>query len=252
MSENVGALAVVFEKQKLSSYQMIKSFREHNPDSSIVVLTDGPVDGIDEICLEYNCECLKRDECIGYPASTDINVPLKYLHRFFQSSFSIKENYFINLEPDCLVKGHITMPCANYDCVISPDTGLQWLHYHYGNDEIRGYILPRMFDFYKKHDVYKEPIHDLIMGGGGDIYNVNFVKALYSEWDMFVYRSFQIKKIYDECWLDFVWYQDYLLSLQLPFYGQSKYGGRDYAKNIEDIKYLKDRIFHLCKQYYVK
>lgn len=252
MSENVGALAIVFEKQKISSYQMIKSFRKHNPDSSIVVVTDGYVDGIDEISEHYKCECIKRNDLIGYPASKDINVPLKYLHRFFQSSLYIKEKYFINLEPDCLIEGHITVPYANYDCVVSPYTGLQWLHYHEGNDEVRGKIVSKLFAFYKKHNIYKEPIHDTIMGGGGDIYNINFVRNLYNEWDQFVNRTFEIKKFYDEYLIDFIWYQDYILSLQLPFYGQSKYGGCNYSKNIVDLEYLQNRIVHQYKQYYMK
>lgn len=252
MSENVGALAIVFEKQKYSSYQMIKSFREHNPYSTIVVVMDGPVHDIEKICNEFNCKCLERTDCIGYPASTDINVPLKYLHRFFQAAFHFKENYFINLEPDCLITGSITIPYVDYECVISPYNGLQWLHYHQGDDRIRGFIVPKVFELYKKYNVYKEPIHDVIMGGGGDIYNVNFVKRLYKEWDVFVSRSFEIKKIYDEYLLDFVWYQDYLLSLQLPFYGQTKYSGGDYSKNISDLEHLQNKIHHLYKQYYVK
>lgn len=252
MSENVGALSIVFEKQKISSYQMIKSFRKHNPNSSIVVVTDGHVDDIDEICEYYQCHCLKRNDIVGYPASKDINVPLKYLHRFFQSALYIKEKYFINLEPDCLVKGNITVPYENYDCVVSPYTGLPWLHYHSGDDEVRGKVVNDLFDLYKKHKVYTEPLYDKIMGGGGDIYNMNFVRTLYNEWDVFVNRSFEIKKIYDKYLVDFIWYQDYILSLQLPYYGQSKYGGCGYSKNIEDLEYLQSRIFHQCKDYYMK
>ena len=117
---------------------------------------------------------------VGYPASTDINVPITFLHRFFQSSLRLKEKYFINLEPDCLVTGNITIPYENYDCIVNQDPTLQWIFYFRGNKQIQSLIIPEVISFHKNEGVYREPIHDKIMGGGGDIYNMNFVRTIYN------------------------------------------------------------------------
>lgn len=251
MSEKVAAIAIVYEKQKISSYKMIESFRNHNPDSTILVMPDGQVDGIEDICNKYGCEFIDTNETIGYPASTDINVPISFLHRFFKLSLRLKEKYFINLEPDCLVTGNITIPYENYDCIVNQDPTLCWIFYFRGDKQIQSLIIREVFSFYENEGVYKEPIHDKIMGGGGDIYNMNFVRTIYNEWDKFVERSHILKDIYKKHTENFVWYQDYLLSLQLPFYGQSKYGGsRNYINNLNDLD-LKSKILHPYKQYYV-
>ena len=187
---------------------------------------------------------------IGYPASSDIKIPLKYLYRFFECSLHIKENYFINLEPDCFVRNNITLPYVNYDCVINKDPTLQWSFYFNDNVKIQSWIIPKIIEFYKKEGVYKEPLYDKIMGGGGDIYNMNFVRTVYNEWDKFVERAHILKTIYDKITVDFLWYQDYILSLQLPFYGQSKYGGLNYINNLNDLD-LQNKIIHPYKQYYI-
>lgn len=251
MSESVGAIATIFEKQKYSSYEMIKSYRTYNPTSSIVVIQDGKVDGIEEICKEFNCSLYESDEQIGYPASIDITIPLKQLYRLFKASFSIEENYFINLEPDCLVYGSITIPYIDYDCIVNQDSTSQWIFYLNGNDKARSSVIPEVISFYQKEGVYIEPIHDKIMGGGGDIYNMNFVRTVYNKWDKFIERSYFLKNIYDKYTENFVWYQDYILSLQLPFYGQSKYGGTSeiYMKNLIDLD-LKGKIMHPYKRFY--
>jgi len=251
MSEKVGAVATVFEKQKSSSYEMIKSFRTHNQNSSIVIITDGVVSNIDELCSEFNCKHYKSNKKIGYPGSAEINIPLNYLYRFFEASLQIEEKYFINLEPDCFVTGNITIPYVDYDCIINQDSTLQWIYYFYGNNKIRSRVIPEMIRFYKNYGVHKEPMHDKIMGGGGDVYNTKFAHTIYHEWNTFRDRALDIKKIYDLYCIDFVWVQDYIVSLQIPFYGTSKYGGisSEYMKNLTDLN-LKDRVFHPYKKYY--
>jgi len=248
MSLTVGAVAIVYQEQVYSSIEMIKSFRKYNPHSSIVVCTDGNVENIHEICDEYNCSAVINKKKLGYPASIDIEVPLEYFHRLIHASLMVSEKYFINLEPDCLVTEQLTIPCENYDFIINQDKTSQWIYFFEGREDVRDSIITQVINYYKKHNVYFEPLFDKIMGGGGDIYNTNITKKIFSEWDVFKSRAYDFKNICEAA--QKIWYHDMIVSFQVPFYCNSKYGGVDFKNKIQDLT-LSDRIFHRQKQHYI-
>lgn len=244
---DVGAVAIVYKEQILSSIEMIKSFRKHNPTSTIVLCTDGPVENINDICNEYTCTAIINQKKLGYPAHQNIEIPLEYFHRLLTASKNISEKYFINLEPDCLVTDKITIPYENYDFIINQDYTLQWL-YHFENQwQLRDGILNNAIEYYKKNNAYFEPLFDKIMGGGGDIYNKNITDKILNEWELFRTRAYDFKHICES--IQKIWYHDLIVSFQVPFYCKSKYGGPSYEENLKDLQ-LADRIFHRYKEFY--
>jgi hypothetical protein len=248
MSLPVGAVAIVYQEQVQSSIEMIKSFRTHNPHSSIVLSTDGNVKNIHEICEQYNCSAVINKRKLGYPANIDIEIPLEYFHRLIHASLLIKEKYFLNLEPDCLVTGQISIPYEDYDFIINQDYTSQWIYFFEGREDVRDPIITQTINYYKKNNVYFEPLFDKIMGGGGDIYNTDITKKIFSEWEVFKSRAYDFKHICESA--QKIWYHDLIVSFQVPFYCNSKYGGMGYENKIKDLT-LSDRIFHRQKQYYL-
>lgn len=248
MTCNVGAVAIVYQKQVQSSIEMIKSFRQNNQSSTIVLCTDGLVDGIDDICKEYSCSALINYDQLGYPASQDIEIPIEYFRRLLLASQLISEKYFINLEPDCLVTGKITIPYEDYDFIINQDATVQWLFYFEGKDDLRSSILQNVINYYKKRGVYSEQLFDKIMGGGGDIYNKNITDKILQEWQLFKARAYDFEQLCESA--QKVWYHDMIVSFQVPFYYKSRYWGTCYSQRTMDLS-LSDRVFHRVKKFYV-
>jgi hypothetical protein len=247
MTCDVGAVAIVYQKQVQSSIEMRKSFRQNNQSSTIVLCTDGLVDEIDDICKEYSCSAVINHNQLGYPASHDIEIPIEYFRRLLLASQLISEKYFINLEPDCLVTGKITIPYEDYDFIINQDPTVQWLYYFEGKDILRSSIIDNVLNYYKKNNVYSEQLFDKIMGGGGDIYNKNITDKILHEWQLFKTRTYDFKHLCESA--QKVWYHDMIVSFQVPFHCKSRYWGIDYAERTKDLN-LSDRIFHRCKQFY--
>jgi hypothetical protein len=249
--QNVGAISIIYEEQKNSSIEMIKSFRNYNSDSSIVIYCDGIVSDIDKICSEYNCECVIFPKKIGYPASYDVVVPLEYLYRFLYCSKLIKENYYINLEPDCLVTGNLQIENNTNSILFSPCPPM-WSYYFYGNDDWRNTVMFKVFELYEKHNIKIDGIFDLVVGGGGSILNKNFFIKMLDDWTLFKKRTFQLKEIYDLYPCDDInkknWFQDYILSLNIPFYYDSNYSFKD--DNLCAKHKVVKNIIHPFKNYY--
>ncbi len=252
MLQPVGALTVLYEEQLESGIEMIKSFRKNNPQSSIVIYTDGIVHNINQICKDYNCTSVIYHEKIGYPASENIDIPLKYLHRFFNCAQLIKENYYINLESDCLVTDQLMIDTDN--AILISNIVPMWSFYFYGNEPLRDFILPRMIRLYNQYNVCtKRQFLDILVGGGGFIYNKNFFTRIFNNWDKFISTIYQIKKIYDEpvgLWTyKMTWYQDYILSLNLPFYLDNTY---EYQNDLYILgkTNIRSKIVHPYKKFY--
>jgi hypothetical protein len=251
-SHSVGALTVLYNEQLESGIEMIKSFRKNNPQSSIVIYTDGLIHNINQICKDYNCISVIYHEKIGYPASENIDVPLTYLHRFFNCAQLIKEDYYINLESDCLVTDTLTVDTD--DAILISNIPPMWSFYLSGNESLRNFILPRMIDLYNQHNICtKRQFLDVVVGGGGFIYNKKLFINVFNNWDKFVSTIYQIKKIYDEpvdLWTHkMIWYQDYILSLNLPFYLDNTY---EYQKDsyINGKTNITSKINHPYKKFY--
>jgi len=253
--QNVGAISIIYEEQKKSSIEMIKSFRKNNPDSSIVIYCDGVVLNIDQVCKEYNCKCVIFPEKIGYPASKDLNIPLEYLHRFLQCSNFIKEEFYINLEPDCMVTGNLKLN-DNCDSFIISSYPLQWSFQFCGDVVRRNKVMYELFDLYKlffKSEYFESNVFDKIIGGGGMIYNKKFFIKILNEWELFKQRCLFVKFIFDKYEIsdDYknichdLWYFDYMLSLQIPFYIEKKL---DVEKENETVK---NYIIHPYKNFYI-
>ena len=248
MLSDIGAVAIVSEEQKQSAYEMIRSFREFNPNSSIVIYADGKVDNINDIVHTFKCVLIQHSEKIGYPASYDFEIPLKYTYRFLMCSFLIREKYFINLEPDCLVKDTIKLATDTELNMLSSNLNLndlQWSFYMSGDDKLRNEILPRMFEFYQKNNVCINPLFDLTVGGGGFIYKTKFAKTIINDWKNYIKYSYEIKSIYSG--YNQRWYWDYLLSLIFPIY----MNGTSYRHNENFNLNMSDRIIHPYKNFYV-
>ena len=254
MLSDIGAVAIVSEEQKQSSYEMIRSFREFNPTSSIVIYADGKVDNMNDIVNTFKCELIQHSEKIGYPASYDFEIPLKYTYRFLMCSFLIREKYFINLEPDCLVKDTIKLATDTELNMLSTNLSLndlQWNFYMNGYSELREKsILPRMFEFYQKNNVCINPLFDLTVGGGGFIYKTEFAKTIINDWNNYIKYAYEIKSIYSVCYeyeYNHIWYWDHLLSLIFPLY----MNGSSYRHNKNFNLNMSDRIIHPYKTFYV-
>ena len=253
--QNVGAVAIIYEEQKNSSIEIIKSFRKHNPYSSIVIYCDGIVSDIDDICKEYKCECVVFSDKIGYPASTDLTIPLEYFYRFLYCSNLIKEKYYINLEPDCLVTGNLILDDI-YDSFMISTHQTDWSFNFCGDVLRRNNLMYEIFDLYKLHlkSLYLESnVFDQIIGGGGMIYNKKFfIEKIFNNWSLFKQRCFSMKELFDKHkisdeYITFcpnTWYFDYMLSLQLPFYLDKK------ENILTNDQILINNIIHPFKKYY--
>jgi len=253
MLQPVGAIASLYEEQKVSCVEMIKSFRKYNPDSSIVILCDGIVKDVNDICKEYNCDVLIFKDKLGYPASLNIEVPLTYIHRYLSCSNLIKENFYINLESDCLVTSKLEIE-ENYKYVFLYNIIPQWLYYFNNNTKRREYILPKIYELYKKHNVYNNFFCDRILGGGGFIYNKKFFLSILNDWEIFKNRCFEIEKIYQEYLPDIVnlgeeprWFHDYILSQNIQFYLNFEKYNFDFEMMYKNMPH----IIHPYKNFYV-
>lgn len=260
MLQPIGAIVSLYEEQKVSCIEMIKSFRIYNPDSSIVILCDGIVSETNDICKEYNCNALVFKDKLGYPASNDINVVIKYIHRLLSCSNLVHENFYINLESDCLVTSKLEIDDQCKSILISNVPPI-WNYFFYGDNDRRNYILPKMQELYKKYNVYDEKfLYDIVVGGGGFIYNKKFFLKILFDWENFMDRSFEIKNIYDGFLpnlKDFLstdprWFFDYLLSLHIQFYLDKNDHGK--SKNDPYVlgkSPLNKNIIHPYKKFYI-
>jgi len=99
----------------------------------------------------------------------------------------------------------------------------------------------------------KRQFLDILVGGGGFIYNKNFFTRIFNNWDKFISTIYQIKKIYDEpvgLWTyKMTWYQDYILSLNLPFYLDNTY---EYQNDLYILgkTNIRSKIVHPYKKFY--
>lgn len=251
MEESVGAISWFYEGQRNSCVEMIKSFRKHNPTSSIVIISDGFLSDITEVCRTYNCDLSLYTQTHGYPAAKTVDVPLEYLRRFFLNSLHIKERYFINLEPDCLVLDELKVK-KEHECDILGYYDPCWSYYLYGNDQVRTDLFYKIFGYYKKCGIGDggfphggfDGYFDRIIGGGGFIFNTNYTKFIVNNWDEYCVHCEQIGKFLIqviELIPQFSIYQDYLLSLIFPIYNH---------KFKFDVEYSK-KIIHPYKNFYV-
>lgn len=224
MTFNVGAIATIYEKHKVASVEAIKSFRHHNPDSSIVICSDGLVSDIHKICEEYNCDLIMYRQHVGYPASKDINLPRTYLFRFLTAARLIKEKYFLNLEPDVLVTDKISISTDKNDCTVVGYTQPYWLFELDSNlpHGERMTLIDAVIGYYSNKNVLNNRDHDYVLCGGGYILSTKLALDITNNWQNFVDITDDIDSFYKSNLksIDFIWYSDYLLSTTLPFYGK--------------------------------
>jgi hypothetical protein len=252
MDEPVGAVAWFYESQRNSCVEMLKSFRKHNPNSSVVIISDGYVTNVTDICVEYNCDLQLYHKRHGYPASKNFEIPKEYLYRFFVSSLCIKEKYFINLEPDCLVTNELKVKSDhNYDIIGYIDP--MWLYYFYDiDDRHRCKIISDVFQYYKKCGFGdggtfhggRSTYFDRIVGGGGFLVKTDYAKFIINNWSQYDKHYNEIVKILEfpiKNVDQFLIFQDYLLSICLPLNNHT-------YKRIEEYG---ECIIHPYKKYYV-
>lgn len=251
MNESVGAIAWFYEGQRNSCVEMVKSFRNYNPNSSIVIISDGIVSNIADICKTYDCNLFLYTNKHGYPASKTVDTPKEYLRRFFLASFNIKEKYFINLEPDCLVVDQLNVDYGESSDIIGYFDPM-WAYNFYGRSDVRDSAISEIFGYYKKCGIGdggfphggKSLYFDRIVGGGGFLFKTDYAKFIINNWteyNIHFDKIGQCLKHASESIPPFLIFQDYLLSVSMPIHNHK------YKININYEK----KIIHPCKKFYI-
>lgn len=106
----------------------------------------------------------------------------------------------------------------------------------------RDKLVASVIGFYTQHNVLNNREHDFTVSGGGFLIGCDLASRILNDWQRFVNLTDQLSFIYKNCSPEkFVWVQDYLLSVVLPFYGKY-YSDRS----------LSSKIVHPYKEFYKK
>ena len=204
---NIGAYFQAYKNAKATEF-VIKSFREHHPESPITVVSDAGND-FSNICREYDCNYQHRFLNLGRQGSQNIKLQSSYpvdvrlafnkeemlvwMQRFYESCLYSVENgsdYIVMLEDDVYVKGKITdLPEGGFSC---------------GPDNPENLIKPELLNYLQRKYDMKYNVNYYACCGGA-VFNAKIFVDNYLKIFTFINTEFDVLQSMDTKtgWLDF-------------------------------------------------